>query len=100
MKPTRYIHLLSLFYRSFILFSLIVDAVAALLYRQYGSGIFPLLWLLKSGTLLLTWFTINRRKKNEYYYYYNQGISRKQIWIPLLLFDLLLFIVITCCFHA
>lgn len=100
MKTMRYIRLLSRFYLSFLLFSLAVDIAAAMLYGNYGSGIFPMLWLLKSAALLFSFYTINRRKKKEYYYYYNQGISRKQIWIPIIIFDIFLFLMTTYFVHV
>jgi len=100
MKLHLRIQLLFGFYLSFILYSLAVDAAAAMLYAAYGSGIFPMLWLLKFITLLFTCYTIHRRKKSEYYYYYNQGLSLRQIWIPVLVFDICLFLCITLVFHA
>jgi hypothetical protein len=62
------------------------------LFREYGFGIFTVLFWLKLATLTLVFYYIRSDKKREFYYYQNLGLSRSFLWTTTLLFDFCLYL--------
>ena len=91
MKKLR---LILTFYQSFAFLSNLLSAVCLyLIYSNGKDGIYLLQFLFwfKLLTLLIIYYGVNAYKKNEFYYYQNLGLSKKQLWIPVLVIDFLLF---------
>ena len=61
----------------------------------YSNGIktFQVLFWFKIFTLGLIFYYINSYKKKELYYYKNLGISKLKLWLPILIFDFLIFLI-------
>jgi hypothetical protein len=94
MKPFKTIRLISTFYRSFMLVSLLITFSSMVLFWEYGFSIFHTLFWFKIITLGLTFYFINSYKEKEYYYYQNLGVSKILLWTTTLIFDFVLFIVL------
>ncbi len=80
------------FYWSFLLVPILIDICCLSLFRKYGFSIFFALFWLKSTTLALTFHFVNGYKKNVYYYYFNLGISKLLLWIPIFIFEFIVFV--------
>jgi hypothetical protein len=82
------------FYRSFALVSFIITlACVSIIYRNGISTLTVLIWF-KMATLALFFYYISSYKRNEMYYYKNLGVSPQALWIPTLLFDFVLCLVL------
>lgn len=57
-----------------------------------GNFILQVLFWFKILTLAITIYSINVYKRNEFYYYKNLGLSKRMLWLPILIFDFLLFL--------
>ena len=87
------IRLLWTFYKSFILFSLIIDLAFMWTFYRYGySFVFTVLVWFKAFTMALAAMFINIYKKREYHYYYSHGLSKVFLWTATLIFDFILFL--------
>ena len=91
MNLFKTIRIIGTFYRSFILFSILMTACCLGLYWEYGADIFVALFWVKLLTLGLTYYFINSYKTKEYYYYLNLGLSKRILWTSILLFDFSVF---------
>lgn len=83
------------FYKSFAALSMMLTLTCLFILFEYGfNGIYILqtLFWFKLITLGLIFYFTNSYKKSEYYYYKNLGISKQKLWIPILIFDLSIFI--------
>ncbi len=80
------------FYRSFLLFSLLVTVACLNLFWKNGTSILVVLFWFKITTLGLTYYFINSYKSKEYYYYFNLGVSKVMLWTATLCFDFALFL--------
>ena len=95
MKTLR---LILTFYKSFAFLSFLITFIClGLLYAGYKAtkGIYFIqeyFWF-KVFTLAIIVYFMNIYKKNEFYYYKNLGISKLQLWIPILIFDFLFFLI-------
>jgi|SaaInlStandDraft_4_1057021.scaffolds.fasta_scaffold91655_1 hypothetical protein len=90
------IRLILTFYKSFAFISLLITCTClGLLYGFGAKGIYMIqaLFWFKIITLALTVYFVNIYKKNQFYYYKNLGLSRLIIWIPIIVFDFLLFLI-------
>jgi lipopolysaccharide export LptBFGC system permease protein LptF len=93
MKTLR---LILTFYKSFAFLSFLITFVClGLLYGFGTNGIYMIqtLFWFKIFTLAVIVGYTNAYKKNEIYYYKNLGISRLTLWIPILIFDFLIFLI-------
>lgn len=91
MKTLR---LILTFYKSFVLTSSLFTFTC--LFTLYSNGIsaFQLLFWFKIFTLGLIFYYINSYKRNELYYYKNLGLSKLKLWLPILIFDFLVFLIL------
>ncbi len=93
MKTLR---LLLTFYRYLAGFSITISIMCLAILIGFGSnGVYivaPLFWY-KVFTLVAGVYIINNYKKREFYYYKNLGLSKLKLWIPILLFDFVLFLI-------
>ncbi len=92
MKTLR---LIVTFYKSFAFLSSLLTLICLFLIYQYGENgihILQILFWFKLITLGSIFYFINSYKKAEFYYYKNLGISKLQLWIPVLIFDFSLFL--------
>ncbi|MDY0142854.1 MAG: hypothetical protein RBR97_13270 [Bacteroidales bacterium] len=93
MKTLR---LIVTFYKSFAFLSFLITFIClGLLYGFGTNGIHMIQYLFwfKIFTLTITVYLTNVYKKNEIYYYKNLGISRRTLWIPILIFEFLFFLI-------
>ena len=86
------ISIIWIFYRSFILLSLIITAICLRVFWLYHFKIFFTIFWFKIVTLAITYYFIDVYKRKEYYYYHNLGISKRKLWTITLGFDFALFI--------
>jgi len=91
MQPVKTIRLTWTFYKSFLIFSLLVNACCLRMFWSYGFAVFVELFWFKMASVGLTYYFINNYKNKEYYYYSNLGISKATLWTLSLIFDLALF---------
>lgn len=94
MKTLR---LILTFYKSFAFLSLLLTLIS--LYTIYYSGknwiyFMQIMFWFKLGTLGLIVYSIDSYKKAESYYYKNLGISKRKLWIPILIFDFSFFLIL------
>lgn len=94
LKYFRKLLLLFHFYRNFLLASLLIDLCCIAVVWQYGLVTFFGLFWLKMASLALIYFFVNSYKSNEFYYYFNLGLTRLSLWVPVILFDLLFFLIV------
>ena len=94
MRLAKVIHLIWIFYKNFIIVSLLIQAVCLALFWKYGYSIFFGLFWFKIITSALIYYFINTYKKNEYYYYFNLGVTKFQLWTTCLIMDFALFIIL------
>lgn len=90
------IRLLITFYKSFTLTNFLITFIClGILYGFGAKGIYMIqaLFWFKMITLAITFYAINEYKKNEFYYYKNLGISKLNLWLPILIFDFLFFLI-------
>src|SRR5688572_19183482 len=80
MQLFRSIRLYTTFYKSFLVFSMLINIVAVVLFSEHGINIFAFLFWLKIASIAVTYYFINSYKNKEYYYYYNAGISKFSLW--------------------
>jgi hypothetical protein len=64
------------------------------LYEEKAIYIVNVLFWVKIITLGIFFYFINNHKKDVFYYYKNLGLTKKQLWIPTLTFDLMVFIIL------
>lgn len=92
------------FYKSFALASILITLVSVgIVYSSGSKGVFMIqgfFWF-KIFSLGAIFYITNNYKKDEYYYYKNLGLSKRMLWVPTLLFDLILFLflIITIAIH-
>lgn len=79
------------FYRSFILFSLLINFACVSILHHWGLGTFTSLFWFKISTLIITYFLVNDLKSNEFSYYKNLGLSKGRLWTSTLIFDFCFF---------
>jgi hypothetical protein len=99
MKFPFLIRILLTFYKSFLLFALLITLTCVLLYWEYGHPIVKVLAFFKLGTEWLTWDFIRRYKKKEFYYYRNLGFRDGILWSVTLSLDLFIFIFLLALIH-
>ena len=99
MKFSAIIRLLLTFYKSFLLFSILITLACTTLYWEYGSHILKVLLCFKIATLALTKHFIRDYKKREFYYYRNLGIRDTVLWSVTLSCDLALWLVLLTITH-
>ncbi len=90
------IRLILTFYKSFAFLSFLITFIClGLLYGFGTNGVYMIqvLFWFKIFTLAVIVYSTNVYKKNEIYYYKNLGISRRMLWIPILIFDFLFFLI-------
>lgn len=92
MRPLIIIRLVFTFYKSFLLFSLLITIACLRTFWMQGFAAFFGIFWCKLITLGITYYFINVNKKHEYYYYRNLGVSRTLLWTAALSFDFILFI--------
>ena len=92
MRQLKTIRLIWTFYKSFLLFSVIITICCLRLFWAYGFSIFVVLFWFKIATFGVTFYFINDYKQKEYYYYQNLGISKGMLWLSTLIFDFAMFI--------
>ncbi|HEY3371096.1 MAG TPA: hypothetical protein VGK10_09630 [Prolixibacteraceae bacterium] len=81
------------FYKSFAFTSFLLTAICLVIIYTHGISTFQALFWFKISTLGLFYYSINSYKINELYYYKNLGISKRKLWIPILVFDFLFFLI-------
>lgn len=85
------VRLILTFYRSFMLATLLITAIAMVFFFHDDFRIFNgILWL-KIATNALVWYFINTFKTKEFFYYQNLGVSKRLLWGSTLSFDFSLF---------
>lgn len=94
MQSSKNIRLLFTFYKSFLLFSIVITACCLCIVWKYGIISFTGIFWFKIVSLGLTYYFINSYKSKEYYYYFNLGISKALLWTATLLFDFALFLLL------
>lgn len=82
------------FYKSFALVSFMLTLICLNIIYINGIKTFTLLFWFKILTMVLIFNYVNSYKKKEFYYYKNLGISKLQLWLPILIFDLFVFLVL------
>jgi hypothetical protein len=92
MQLLKTIRIITTFYKSFLLASLLVTACCLGLFWKYGFSIFTAIFWLKITTLAITYYFITSYKSKEFYYYQNLGISKVLLWCTTLIFDFAFFI--------
>lgn len=94
MRLFRKLRLLWAFYKNFFLISLIVDLLgAAILYKSGNSAFAPVFWL-KSLTLGITFYVVDKYRYKEYYYYKNLGLPKRALWTTIAFCDLFIFMLL------
>jgi hypothetical protein len=88
------IKLISTFYRSFCLGSLLTTAIGVFLSWEYGSSIFLALLVLKAAVLYIIYIFIKRYKGDEFFYYRNLGLSKFVLWSTTLFFDMAIYLLL------
>ena len=88
------IRLIGRFYKTFIVASILITLICVSIVHTYGIATFTALFWFKIITLGIIVYHTNNYKKNEFYYYKNLGVSKLLLWIPSLLFDFVLFLVL------
>ncbi len=95
MKQLR---LILFFYKSYAFTSCAITLICmALLYGFGKNGIHMIqafFWF-KIFTLAIIVYATNSYKKNQFYYYKNLGMSKVKLWLPTLIFDFLVFLILT-----
>lgn len=91
MKTLR---LFSTFYRSFAIFSALINISCFSILHQWGAATFNILFWFKMITLAITYSVVNTVKHKEYHYYKNLGLSKTQLWVATLGFDVVIFMVL------
>jgi hypothetical protein len=92
MKICKITRLLLTFYKNYFIFSFLITICCGQILRSNGIKVFILVFWFKILTLGIIYYFINGYKKNEFFYYQNLGISKIQLWVSSLIFDILLFI--------
>lgn len=67
-----------------------------IVHEQGYSALKLLIWF-RIGTEGLVYLVVNMVRHGEYNYYYNMGMSKKALWLPILIFDMTLFAAVICC---
>lgn len=97
------ISIIWIFYRSFILISLIITASCLRAFWLFQFKVFFTIFWFKIITLAITYYFVDVYKRKEYYYYQNLGISKTKLWTVTLGVDFALFIsliILVYNFHA
>ena len=87
-----------LFYRSVAPFMLGVSALIVggvlvpAMHDGLAVGLVPGLVLLKLATGPVVWYLSERMQSNQYWFYYNLGLSRRFLWVSIVLLDGALFL--------
>lgn len=90
------IRLLLTFYKSFAVASFAITfACLFLMFGFKANGIYMIqvLFWFKIATLALIVYSVNSYKSKEFYYYKNHGLSNRKLWLPILVFDFLVFLI-------
>ena len=92
----RTIRLIITFYKLFFYAGLAISSACAYFVYIYKIDLFSEYFWLKTVTLGLFFYYLHYYKRdNIYYYYKNLGLSKKQLWIPTLIFDYILFLILS-----
>ncbi|MFZ6024663.1 MAG: hypothetical protein ACOYVG_09460 [Bacteroidota bacterium] len=94
MQFHRTIRLISSFYQSFLLFSILITTCCISIFWEHGFGSFITIFWFKIASLGLTYYFINSYKRKTYYYYFNLGLSKTILWTATLVFDFMLFLLL------
>lgn len=90
----RTIKILITFYQSFAALSILTTLACSIIIYKWGIATFFVLFWFKIATLGLIYYFINIYKKESFFYYKNLGLTKRQVWIPTLTFDMALFLLI------
>lgn len=90
----RTLRLLFTFYSAFSFASILITLSCLSILYAWGAETFFLLFWFKIITLGLIFYFIHNYKKDTYYYFKNLGLSKKQLWVSTLAFDILFFLVL------
>jgi len=82
------------FYRSFAVFSGLINLICLSILYQWGAATFNILFWFKMITLAITYSVVNTVKHKEYHYYKNLGLSKTRLWVATLGFDFVVFMVL------
>ena len=93
LKWYRSLRIIIVFYKNFILLSLLLNVVCNRLFYLFGFSIFFGLFWIKMVSYLVAFYFVNSNKKNEYFFYQNIGFKRKFLWTITIVFDFILFII-------
>lgn len=88
----RTLRLIIHFYKSFAIPGILISLGCASVIRSHGLATLTALFWFKIATMGAVFYLRNNFRENEMYYYKNLGVSRLMLWIPIMLFDFLLFI--------
>lgn len=88
------IRLIFNFYQSFVFTSVLITTVCVYFTCKFGIGAFSILFWFKIATLGIIYYIIDAYKSDEFYYYKNLGLTKRALWVSVLLIDLVLFILL------
>lgn len=93
LKLYRNVRIIIVFYKNFIVLSLLLNIIFIRLFYLFGFSIFFGLFWIKILSYLVAFYFVNSNKKNEYFFYQNIGFKRKFLWTITIVFDFILFII-------
>lgn len=81
------------FYKTFAFASVLMSIVSLSAIYIGGVDSFTIVFWFKIITLGLIYYYMDIYKKEIYCYYKNVGVTKKQLWISVLFFDIVIFLI-------
>lgn len=88
------IRLIFAFYSLFAFASLMITLSCMCILYTWGIATFIVLFWFKIISLFLIFYYTISYKKDVFYYYKNLGLTKKHLWVPTLIFDFILFLIL------
>lgn len=93
LKGYRSARILIVFYKNFVVLSLLLNVICIRLFYLFGLSIFFGLFWIKMISYLVALFFVNSIKKKEYFFFQNLGFEKKILWLTSTGFDFIIFII-------
>lgn len=82
------------FARSFMAANAAISLICWWFILKHGVTTFAPLFYFKFATCALVYYVTNLALRRHYYYYANLGLGKARLWVPVLLFDLVGYLLI------
>lgn len=94
MKYKNKISLYLSFVKPFYAASLLLTSVCVWLGLKFGMSIFGVLFYFKVFSMSLVFYVADVYSSRKYYYYYNLGFSKRGLWLPVVITDVAIFLIV------